>query len=279
MPFGSFSSALRRRALPLASLAAASSAWALGGSSSCDPIKEEGAAAQDTLGRWQTSWERPVQGWHRAGPNERLIQNYKAWVEGLPGIVTDRRTLVPLCGATIDMFLLRALGHEVVGVEGIPKAIAKFRDEFMPAMAPATVNGVTVHREPAERDEGGEGGAEGSEGGRSSNTSSSSADTSTDASTATATDESGPAPLGGGAYAVSIVEGDLFEVTNPNVMGTFDTVWDRGSMVAIQPALRQRYAKAIGDVLNPGGRVLLVALDYDQVRSKHENTRCTVVRL
>ena len=271
MPFGSFTSALRHRALPLASLAAATSAWALGGSSSssssssCDPIMEEGAAAQDTLGRWQTSWERPVQGWHRAGPNEQLIQNYKAWVDGLPGIVTDRRTLVPLCGATIDMFLLRALGHEVVGVEGIPKAIAKFRDEFMPAMAPATVNGVTVHREPAEREEGGDRGAEGSEGGSSSTTSSSSADTTTD--------ESGPAPLGGGAYAVSIVEGDLFEVTKPKVMGTFDTVWDRASMVAIQPALRQRYAQAIGDVLEPGGRVLLVALDYDQVRSQNRNPR------
>eukprot|EP00242_Pyramimonas_sp_CCMP2087_P006626 CAMPEP_0198215958 /NCGR_PEP_ID=MMETSP1445-20131203/53829_1 /TAXON_ID=36898 /ORGANISM="Pyramimonas sp., Strain CCMP2087" /LENGTH=306 /DNA_ID=CAMNT_0043891939 /DNA_START=165 /DNA_END=1082 /DNA_ORIENTATION=+ len=51
--------------------------------------------------------------------------------------------------------------------------------------------------------------------------------------------------------------GDFFEFGQDQ---NFDRVWDRGSLVAIQPALRERYVALLDDVLAPGGKILLEGL-------------------
>ena len=41
----------------------------------------------------------------------------------------------------------------------------------------------------------------------------------------------------------------------------FDRIYDRASMVAIQPSQREEYVKLMGELLSPGGAILLVTLD------------------
>lgn len=45
----------------------------------------------------------------------------------------------------------------------------------------------------------------------------------------------------------------------------FDSIYDRASMVAINPSLRNDYATYMGDILRPGGVMLLVTIDRRKV--------------
>mmetsp|Transcript_32172 Transcript_32172/g.44618 ORF Transcript_32172/g.44618 Transcript_32172/m.44618 type:complete len:321 (+) Transcript_32172:53-1015(+) len=56
---------------------------------------------------------------------------------------------------------------------------------------------------------------------------------------------------------VKYLVGDFFDFEDP--VG-FDKVWDRGSLVAINPSLRSRYAAVIDKALKPGGQILIEAL-------------------
>jgi hypothetical protein len=48
--------------------------------------------------------------------------------------------------------------------------------------------------------------------------------------------------------------------------GAFTHVWDRASLVAIQPSHREEYAAQTDALLQPGGRILLNTLEYEQAR-------------
>jgi len=50
-------------------------------------------------------------------------------------------------------------------------------------------------------------------------------------------------------------------VKPPPFVGTFDAVYDRASIVAIEPGLRTSYVKILDRLLRPGGRILMVALE------------------
>merc|ERR1712039_343831 len=70
-----------------------------------------------------------------------------------------------------------------------------------------------------------------------------------------------------------LIEGDVFDVTPALVAaatfvktGTFDLVYDRGSLVTVPEDARSEYAKVLSSLVRPGGRVLLVVLDYDQAQ-------------
>lgn len=67
--------------------------------------------------------------------------------------------------------------------------------------------------------------------------------------------------FGGGGVALWC--GDMFEAT-PELLGTFDAVWDRAALVALDPATQRRYVGMLRALLKPGGRVLLVTFAYDQ---------------
>lgn len=57
--------------------------------------------------------------------------------------------------------------------------------------------------------------------------------------------------------------GDFFRLTKSE-LGEVRAVYDRGSLVALPPDRRKRYAARLASLLAPGGRVLLVSYDYAQ---------------
>ncbi|MFV0447175.1 MAG: thiopurine S-methyltransferase [Vibrio sp.] len=59
---------------------------------------------------------------------------------------------------------------------------------------------------------------------------------------------------------LSIYSGDYF--TAP--VGTYDIVYDRAALIAFPEEMRKQYVERLKSLLNPGGRVLLVTLDYEQ---------------
>lgn len=57
-----------------------------------------------------------------------------------------------------------------------------------------------------------------------------------------------------------ILQGDFFALESTE----FDAVWDRAALIALPPDMRARYAARVSHLLRPGGRLLLVTLDYPQ---------------
>lgn len=60
---------------------------------------------------------------------------------------------------------------------------------------------------------------------------------------------------------ISLLKGDFFDLDAEATGGQFDAVWDRGSMVAITPDLRDQYADVLGKLIRPRGKILLSALE------------------
>lgn len=67
---------------------------------------------------WIERWERNQIGFHQAEPNESLVRHAGRFLGGAP-----HRVLVPLCGKSVDLPWLCALGHEAVGVELSERAV------------------------------------------------------------------------------------------------------------------------------------------------------------
>lgn len=61
--------------------------------------------------------------------------------------------------------------------------------------------------------------------------------------------------------SISLLRGDFFDLDETTAGGKFDAVWDRASIIAIQPELREQYVETISKVLKPGGMILLSALE------------------
>jgi thiopurine S-methyltransferase len=57
--------------------------------------------------------------------------------------------------------------------------------------------------------------------------------------------------------------GDFFSLTQEQT-GPFDAVYDRGSLVALPPAMRRDYAKQLNRLLKSGSQMLTISYDYDQ---------------
>merc|ERR1712232_210343 len=80
--------------------------------------------------------------------------------------------------------------------------------------------------------------------------------------------------MGAGTEAsrpMHLIEADMFEVDSSMMAaatfaknGKFDLVFDRSALDIIPPDAREEYVAAISRLLRPGGRILLVVLDYDQ---------------
>ncbi|GKY92795.1 hypothetical protein MPSEU_000249200 [Mayamaea pseudoterrestris] len=60
---------------------------------------------------------------------------------------------------------------------------------------------------------------------------------------------------------ITLLRGDFFEMDEADTSGRFDVIFDRASMVAIEPSLREDYLKTIGRLLAPGGKILLVTIE------------------
>lgn len=60
--------------------------------------------------------------------------------------------------------------------------------------------------------------------------------------------------------------GDFFALNSKPIADgeKFNFALDRGSLVAINPSLRQQYVEIMDSVMASGARTLLIAVDYDQ---------------
>jgi thiopurine S-methyltransferase len=76
-----------------------------------------------------------------------------------------------------------------------------------------------------------------------------------------------PLPRSGEKYQqfsgknISLLKGDFFDLDETTAGGRFDAVWDRASIVAIEPSLRELYVETISKVIRPGGTLLVSTLD------------------
>jgi thiopurine S-methyltransferase len=71
----------------------------------------------------------------------------------------------------------------------------------------------------------------------------------------------------GGIERVDLRCGDLFALEAAQ-LGPIQGVFDRGALVALPPAMRQRYAAQLTALSPPGTRTLLVTMEYDQSKMK-----------
>ena len=62
---------------------------------------------------------------------------------------------------------------------------------------------------------------------------------------------------------IDILCGDFFDL-DKNSLTKISAVYDRASLIALPPEIRQRYAKHMLQILPPDTQILLVSLDYPQ---------------
>jgi thiopurine S-methyltransferase len=65
------------------------------------------------------------------------------------------------------------------------------------------------------------------------------------------------------ADGIRILCGDFFDVSKEDVANV-SAVYDRASLVALPPDMRERYARHLVDILPRGTQILLVTFDYPQ---------------
>ena len=62
---------------------------------------------------------------------------------------------------------------------------------------------------------------------------------------------------------IDLFQGDFFDL-NKAQTSLFEAIYDRASIVAFDRSERQRYVNHLMSFLKPGGRILLITLEYDQ---------------
>lgn len=62
---------------------------------------------------------------------------------------------------------------------------------------------------------------------------------------------------------LTVFQGDFFALT-PELLGPVERVYDRAALIALPPAMRERYVGHLRTLLSPGTELLLVTLDYAQ---------------
>jgi thiopurine S-methyltransferase len=60
---------------------------------------------------------------------------------------------------------------------------------------------------------------------------------------------------------ITLLRGDMFDLDEEMTGGKFDVVFDRASIVAIRPEMREKYVSVMGKLMKPGGSILLVTID------------------
>lgn len=60
---------------------------------------------------------------------------------------------------------------------------------------------------------------------------------------------------------ITLLKGDFFDLDETVTDGRFPVIFDRASLVAIEPTLREPYVATIGRLIQPGGRIFLVVIE------------------
>ena len=220
----------------------------------------------DRLARWHEKWANGTTNWHLNKPHPRLQEHLETILPEAEG--PGKLVLFPLCGASVDLGYLARRGHHVVGVEGVPAAIDQLLKEWgeeIPSgggLAPGATRlriatpgwWQKMAAEQMSKAQGrlpqdaGTGAADGGGG-----------DGKGVPPTSTAPPFE-PAPFLFG------VQGDFITFDDAAAtkfgLGNFDAAFDRGGLVAVAPADRPKYAANLGELLRPGGKLLLVAVEH-----------------
>ena len=170
------------------------------------------------LKRWQDRWSTGRTQWHKTEIHASLQKYCDEYL--IDGIIGGGgRILVPLCGKTVDMVYL-ARKRIISEVVGID-AVPKAMDEFIQEQS----NEGLDFKEPE-------------------------------------TTANGFTKRRG--ESITLITGDFFDISLDVINGdasntsVFDGVWDRASLVAIDPSLREQYIDKIGElILKPNGKYLL----------------------
>ncbi|SEH08804.1 thiopurine S-methyltransferase [Candidatus Venteria ishoeyi] len=62
-----------------------------------------------------------------------------------------------------------------------------------------------------------------------------------------------------------LLQGDFFALETDDLQG-FNAVYDRASLVALPPAMRQQYAEKMAQLLPPDTPILLISMEYPQTQ-------------
>jgi len=60
---------------------------------------------------------------------------------------------------------------------------------------------------------------------------------------------------------VTLLKGDWFQLSQVQTKGQFEAIYDRASMVAIEPALRKDYVQTVSNLIAKGGILMLVVVE------------------
>jgi len=197
----------------------------------------------DILRPWQARWDVQQTGWHLDNVNpflERFLHEVLPPEPALAAPGLGRRIVVPLCGKTVDMAFLARKGFRVVGIEGISQAIDEFAQEHgvpLPHGGKSMVVQLPDGLNPQQY--------------RAKAVLISAGDVE-----ATRTEAAPP---------VLLVQGDFLQLGPSEVeaLVPFDAAFDRGGLVAVEPAERQRYANVLKKLVKPGGRLLQVVAEHE----------------
>lgn len=205
-------------------------------------------------------WSGPKLGWHKEDVNPHL-QKYTDLLLGGDGDGSDGgRIFVPLCGKSVDLVYLAShqkVSH-VVGIDIVRNAAEDLAAEH-PGLL---VEEVQPSDECAAVSEGDAEQAVACVGGADDSSS----------------DPSKPAVSLFRGEKFTFLVRDLFDLRDKQLLAMalarsepsseaepsehhFDSIYDRASMVAIHPSLRKDYVALMGELLRPGGAILLVSLD------------------
>lgn len=206
-------------------------------------LAKHALAEPDRLARWRDRWATKQTRWHLPEVHPALL---KFLPELFPNEAAARplTVLFPLCGSSVDLAFIARRGHQVVGVDGVPAAIdellSAWGEEIALGDAPdAPAIGMRIRVAEAgpwqQKLAEAEAGAEGRKA------------------------EVSPLMLA--------VEGDFLGLDAPAALtyglASIDAAFDRGSLVAIEPSDRKRYAQILTSLMAAGGRILLVAVEHE----------------
>jgi len=242
-------------------------------SANCNADGNNNSTTDARLAKWAPKW-KPGPGktaWHLGQVVHPRLQEYE---DKLFPTHTHQnyhaRVLIPLAGKSHDVAYLARRGHRVVAVEGIKEGIDEFEHEyddksfisqylhqfsswmspppFRLSSSPRPGPGTAAGLEPRFR---------------------------------LKNARYVRVAAGGGLPAGKVLwlEGDFLLLAEPPASapvsnggqyacpdtepdGSFDAVFDRGGMVAVDPSDRAAYAAVITRLVAPGGRVLLVAVEH-----------------
>lgn len=240
--------------------------------------QQEPDGSVDRLQRWsKRSWgikKGANPGFHVRTVNPWLETYLPRLTEGLDlpeGAAPS--VLVPLCGKSIDMPFLCEQGLSVLGVEGVLRPLVEFRSEHRMRLKEFKKRNVISHGPdgwfdgvyfiPAKEFQGAKRGyafkldAEGLGYYRDS----------------PAIWRGKVRATGNRTLPLEVLQGDMFDVTPELIKaasfetrGVFDVIYDRGGLDSVPLDAREEYIATLSRLLRPGGRLLLVTVDYDQAQ-------------